>query len=472
MYNAEKFFKTSKLLFDSKDYQSSIPIATISIEESMKGQELLAKFSHNQNITVDDWKLLKNHKHKLSHIIEYSIQCLKDISDEDMKKIKEEVAKTGIQSHGISVSEGIRALQVMLHAQPYFQQLREGCFYSDWDRLKNKWMIFDELSKEKQEVLTFFVLENAQSILILLKRDIERYVNRLRETGQLLIKLPYPSYEELRPIEKWESNRLAFQIQDKKDQIKFASGREVMTQFIEQKSFQFLSFGIFLKVMRDYLKVITKQKDAEWFPHPMIKAMMMSLSAAQEKNKEGKKIMMLSGDADQTYSGKPMNMFAVTVKMKSGICEFVSVVDASRPKIEFTQHMIEKIIRTEIIIERNHGKEIPPNLWIEACNVIGIRTKMIKLEEIPEAIRFAKECIQSKKWEGVTKDITDQVNAVKRAEEWDDLHTISRAAIASCYGAVRYPGYDSYMTPSDSIRKFKVRSMILYYLEQPYLPTA
>ena len=472
LHNTEKFFDSSKLLFDNKDYQSSIPIATISIEESMKGQELLKKFRHNKDVTVDNWELLKNHKYKLNHVIEDSIRYLKDVSDEDINKIKEETAITGIQSQDISVNDAIKSLENRLHVQQYFQQLREGCFYSNWDRLKNKWMVFDELPKEKQEVLAFFVLDNARGMLVLLKRAIERYVNRLRETGQLQIKLPYPSYKELRPVEKWESNSLSLQIEHKRDRIRFARGYEVMTQFIEQKSFQFLSFGIFRKAMREYLKVISKQKDEEWFPHPMIKAMIMALSIVQEKKKEGEKITMISGDADQTYSGKPMNLCAATITLKSGICEFVRIVDVSCPEIEFTQDMIEKIIRSEIIIERNQGKEIPPNLWIEASNVIGIRTKMIKLEEIPEAIRFMKELIQSNKLEGVTKDIVDQANAIKGVEEWDDLDTNLRAGIASCYGAVKYPGYDAYMTPSDNIRKFKCRSVILHYIVQSYLPTA
>ena len=48
--------------------------------------------------------------------------------------------------------------------------------------------------------------------------------------------------------------------------------------------------------------------------------------------------------------------------------------------------MLEKIFRTEIIIERNQGKEISPDIWTEVLNVIGIRTKMISNDSGPPPI--------------------------------------------------------------------------------------
>ena len=166
-----------------------------------------------------------------------------------------------------------------------------------------------------------------------------------------------------------------------------------------------------------------------------------------------------------------MIVFTVTAMMKSSVCKLVKIVDMSCPTIEFTQNMIEKIIRTEIIIERNHGKEISSDLWIEALNTIGIRTKMIKPAEMPKATRFAKEMIRLRQWKGVTEAIISQVNAVK-VEKWNSLDTVSRAAIASFYGITEHPGYDCYITPSNSIRKFKCRKAILQFLETPYVSTA
>jgi len=472
LHNAEKFFNTSKKLYESKDYQSSIPISTISMEESFKGLELLTKFRRDQVLTVDDWKDLKNHKHKLTHVMEDALEQLKTASKEDIEKAKEDVAKIGLETRNVSVNDVIKNLQQRSGIHSHFQELREGCFYTDWDKLKGKWFAFDELSQEMQDALAFFVMGDSQINLNLLKMGIERYVNRLRETGQLLEKLPYPSYTELRTPDKWESNSLPFHIQSKIDQVKNEKGLKVMKQFIEEKSFQFLSFEMFRKTMLEYLKVIGKQEDEKWFPHPMIKAMMMAMSLAKEKGKEGKNIGAVAGDADQTYEGKPMIVFNVIAKMTSGVCEFVNIADLSNSDVEFTEDMIEKIIRTEIIIERYQGKEIPFNIYIEALNVIGIKTKMIKIDEIPEVIRFAKKMAQDGKWQGVSKEMLEQILAIKGAEEWDNLDTTLRALIISPYGFDKYPGYNSYITPSGNIRKFKCRGTILFNLEKPYLPTA
>ncbi len=438
----------------------------------MKGLELLTKFRRNQVITVDDWKDLTNHKHKLTHVMEDAIEDLKKSSEEDIAKARDEVSKTGQQNRDVSVESIIKNLQNKSGIHSHFQELREGCFYSDWDKLRGKWIIFDELSTEMQEALAFFVYAEAQTNLNLLKMGIERYINRLRETEQLLKKLPYSSYEELRSPENWESNNLPFTIQSKVDQIRFDKGFKVMKQFIEEKSFEFLSFGVFRKTMLEYLKVTTKQEDEQWFPHPMIKAMMMAMSLAKEKGKEGENVAALSTDENQTYEGKPIMMFNVIATMKSGICEIINITDLSHPEVKFTQDMIEKIIRTETILEREQGKDITFSVSIEAMNAIGIKTKMIRMAEIPDAIRMTKEMMKDGHFQGVPKETREQILAIRGSEEWGDLDTIVRTMIISGYGMKKYPEYNSHVTPAEKYRKFKIRQSILFALEKPYLQTA
>lgn len=473
LYNAEKFFKSSKSLFEAKDFQSSIPLATISIEESLKGMELLTKFRHNEDITIEDWKELKNHKHKLTHVMQEAIKDLKNSTKEQLDEAKKELGKLSERVSGMSVDDAIKNLESRSGIHSHFKELREACFYADWDKLRGKWITFDELSNDMTEALAFFVLAEAQINLNLLKMGIERYVNRLRETGQLLKKLPYPSYTEYRTPDKFESSDLKFPRQSKADDVMYDKGLKVMQQFIEQRSFQFLSFGIFRKTMLEYLKVIAKQEDEHWYPHPMIKAMMMAMSAVEkEEVKEGENIAAISDDSNITYSGKPTMIFNVVARKKSGITEIVNITDLSHPEFKFDQDVIEKIIRTEIIIERNQGKEILPAIYIEALNAIGIKTKMIRLDEIPDAIRFAKEMVQNGQWQGVPKNISDQILAVKDTEEWDSLDTTLRVLIVSVYGMKKYPEFNSHMTPSDSIRKFKCRQTVLFALQKPYLKTA
>lgn len=473
LYNAEKFSKSSQSLFKAKDFQSSIPLATISIEESLKGIELLTKFIHNENITADDWKELKNHKHKLTHVMQEAVKDLKNSTKEQLDEARKEIEQSGHNISGINIEDAIKNLEGRSGIYSHFKELREGCFYADWDKLRGKWITFDELSNDMAEALTFFVIAEAQTNLNLLKMGIERYVNRLRETKQLMKKLPYPSYAEHRTPDKFESNNLKFPIQNKADEVLYDKGLKVMQQFIEQRSFQFLSFGIFRKTMLEYLKVIAKQEEEQRHPHPMIKAMMMAMSAIKKEGiKEGETVAALADDSDVTYSGKPTMMFNVIVKKKSDATEIVNITDLSHSDFKFDQDVIEKIIRTEIIIERVQGKEIPPAIWIEALSVIGIKTKMIRLEEIPDAIRFAQETARSGNWGGVPKNVAEQILAIKGVEEWDNLDTTLRALIATVYGMKKYPEFNSHMTPSVSIRKFKCRQTVLFALQKPYLKTA
>ena len=223
--------------------------------------------------------------------------------------------------------------------------------------------------------------------------------------------------------------------------------------------------------MLEYLKVIGKQTHDNRYPHPLVKSIMMATSKAQELSKEGKNIGAISDDSDVTYEGKPMMVFYVTAKMNSGICEFTNVIEISE-RFECTSDIIEKIIRTEIFLERQEGKDVKSSLFIEAVNAIGIKIKMIKKCEIPDAIRSAKEFINTKKLEGVDKDIIDQLSAIRGAEEWDDLDMTVRNLIDQIYGFKKYPDYNAFMTPTDIIRKSKARGMIVATLKQEHLETA
>ncbi|WP_155991235.1 hypothetical protein [Candidatus Nitrosotenuis uzonensis] len=355
----------------------------------------------------------------------------------------------------------------------HFQELREGCFYVNWDKLRGKWVVFDEFSGDMQEALAFYVFAEAQTNLNMLKMGIERYVNKLRETGQLLRKVPYPSYVELKTPDKWECNSLSPPIQSKVDSVKYEKGLKVMQQFIDQRSFQFLSFGVFRKTMLEYLKTIDKQSDEQWYPHPMIKSMMMALSIAKKEKKIGANMAALSDDSNMTFSGKPTMSFSVIAKMVSEeACEVVNITELSHPDFQFNQDRIEKIIRTETIIERHPGKEIPFSTYIEALNTIGIRTKMIKMDEIPDAIRYIKDLAQKGLLAQYPKETVAQILAINGVEEWDDLDGVVRATTVSLYGINKYPEFNSHMTPAEKIPKFKCRQSILFALEKPYLETA
>lgn len=470
LHNAENFLKSAKTLETNEDFQSSIPLATISMEESLKGLELLTRFRHDEDLTEDIWNDMKNHKHKLTHVTTEALEELKKGRQEDLEKAKEELAKTGIKIDDIDVTKLISNLQKRAGIHSHFQELREGCFYVDWDKLRGKWMLFDELPKDSKSKLAYYAICEAELTLNFLKMGIERYVNRLRETGQLLEKLPYPSYTEHRPVENFESNSLQDPRKDKADFVKYEKGLEIMQHFIDQKSFEFLAFGVYRRTMLEYLQVLGKQNPEQWFPHPMIKAIMMASSKTHELQKEGKNIAAISDDSDVTYEGKPMMVFNVIAKLQSGVIELVNVTEVSQ-NIECQGDLIEKIIRTEKIIERQQGKDISTAIFIEAISSVGIKVKMIKSDEIPDAIRVAKEYATAGKIQG-REEMNKQILAIRGSEEWNEIVSDVRALICQVYGHQKYPGYNMYMTPTDEIRKSKCRQIIFMTLTQEYLKTA
>ena len=469
--NSAQFLESSKILLDKSHYQTSISISTISIEESMKGLELLAKFRHNENITTDDWKNLTDHKHKLTKSITDAFETLKKGSEDEIKKAQIEVEKYGCEFGDLCVQDLINRLKNKSNIYAHFQKLREKCFYLNWDRLKEKWIVFEELNPEMQEALAFFVYVEAQTNQMILKFNIERYADRLRENGQTLATPSNDTHKGHKSTEKSKNIDLFFPIQRKVDQIKYEKGSDIMKQFMEEKSFQFLSLNICNKSMSKYLKIIAKQDDGQWFLHPMIKAIMMAGSLSDKEAIDGKSVMAVSDDSNQTYSGKPMMTCVAVAKKTSSKCEFIKIHDTEYPEINFTENMLEKIFRTEIIIERSQGKEISSDIWIEALNVIGIRTKMIKLEEIPEAITAVQEMIHAGKLNSIDKNNIERIDRLK-VNEWDELDTTLRALVSGTYGTKKYLGYNMYITPSENIRKFKCRRAILFSIVEPFLPTA
>ena len=471
LHNSVQFLESSEMLLDKSHYQTSISISTISIEESMKGLELLAKFRHNENITTDDWKNLTDHKHKLTKSITDALETLKKGSEDEIKKAQIDVEKYGYEFGDLSVQDFINRLKNKSNIYAHFQKLREKCFYLNWDRLKDKWIVFDELSPEMQEALAFFVYVEAYTNQMILKFSIERHVDRLSENGRPLTTPSNDTHKEHKSTEKSKNTDLFFPSNRKIDQIKYKKGFDIMKQFMEEKSFQFLSLNICNKSMSKYLKIIAKQDDEKWFPHPMIKALMTAGSLSYKEAIEGKSVMAVSDDSNQTYSGEPMMTCMAVAKTTSGKCEFIKIYDTEYSEINFTENMLEKIFRTEIIIERSQGKEISSDIWIEALNVIGIRTKMIKLEEIPEAITAVQEMIHTGKLNGIDKNSIERIDKLK-VNEWDELDTILRALVSGTYGRKKYPGYDMYITPSKNIKKFKCRRAILFSIVKPFLPTA
>jgi len=91
--NAQSFLLASRSLYGEKEFQAAISLATISMEEALKGIELSTRFRRGQDMTSDDWNSLRSHKHKLTHVYEDAIRVLQEAGEKEeaeaMKKLEE-----------------------------------------------------------------------------------------------------------------------------------------------------------------------------------------------------------------------------------------------------------------------------------------------------------------------------------------------------------------------------------------------
>lgn len=471
--HAEKFLKSARDLNEKKDYQAAIPLATIAIEEAAKGIELAVRYRKFQDITKEEWEKLKTHKHKLVHAKESAVEILSKSTEEEDSKTLEELKKAGLPVSDINKERLIENVKkkAALHSQ--LQELRESCFYIDWDPLDEKWQLFDELPEKYQGDITFFCLEEADSEIGFLKLQIENEVNEIRKTGQLLKKLPFPSYTEYREMKDFESIKELNKEKPKLEKIKFQRGILAMQKFITLDSLGNVSLGIFTDTILKYFKLIKKQDDENWHPHPLIKSFMLALMVGKEKPEDGKKYGGYADDSDISPDGKPYMSFMTGVEYDSGIYTIEAFHHLGKKK-EIPTEMVEKIIRTEIILEREPGDEVSFPLFVEAMSVIGLVVKALKKEDRTDAIRFTKELADKGNLENVPQVTVTEIKNIADSSEWDSLSSETRVSIATTYVSNKLKGKVDMVLTRDDIKekKVKARWYIMTALESEYFESA
>ncbi len=469
--NARYFLELSKGLHKDKKFQAAIPYGTISLEESLKGIELVNRFRRKQNMTKEEWSKMKTHKHKLTHVKEEAAEIMEKATKNKEEETVKELEESGFPVPQVNKQKLIEITRRSAHIHLQFQNLRETCLYTDWSEVESDWTVFSSLSEDRQDALAFFVMSEAENELELLEFFIEKMVNKLRNDGILTEPVPYPPYPEYRTVEKFESIKNMNKTRSKAEQIKFSQGLLTMQKFITLNSFENISFGVFSDSMRKYLKLIEKQDDDKWFPHPMIKAMMLALEAARKGDKDGN-YSGISGDADLAHDGKPFMVVIVVVNRKEETFSIEKIALVGHDDYAFPLDMIEKILRTELILEREVGKEISIPTLIESFSVVGIKAKMIKEEEIEDAINYTKKIVSEGHLNNASPEITNEIRNIKGKEAWDNLRTETRSIIAVTYGSSKYEGYNMFFTPVKSSEKYKARLTIMSALQSEYLDTA
>jgi len=470
--NAQTFFDQSKNLYEQNSFQTSIPIATISMEESLKGTEFTINFRHSEPVSREGWEKLKNHKHKLTHVKDFSIQTMEKASAEEEEKTKEELRKSGMNVPDIDGKDLVKIVKKRNFLHSHFQTLRELCFYSNWNDVEQSWNMFSDLSNEKQKSLAFFVLKEAEHSLDFLKLSLEKSVNNLRANGTFVgTQLPYPPYLEVRSMPDFENIKKWNVPLSKHDGILYDNGIGILQKIIGLNSLESVDFGMLSDVMGKYLKIIQKQSDDGQYLHPLIKSVMMALFSS--KDTADGNFDAFSTDADPGNEKFSMAFF-VGVETKDGHHIIKEITDLQNKDYEYPMSKIEQVLKTELIIERHEGPDIPISIYIEALSVIGIKAKMIKKEELPEAFEYAKNAIKNNKLPNTPQQWIDEINQMNGLEDWDNISTYARLTITNPYAIEKYSkyGYNMFITPSLGIEKWKARTSILHAIQESFLPTS
>ena len=112
--NAQSLLDQSKLLYEEKKYQGSIALATISLEESLKGFQLVWEFRRKNDLSRDEWSKLKTHKHKLSHVRENAIEIIEKASNEEEIETRKELQEEGTPIPNINKEEIIKIIKDLI----------------------------------------------------------------------------------------------------------------------------------------------------------------------------------------------------------------------------------------------------------------------------------------------------------------------------------------------------------------------
>jgi len=469
---AQTFYDQSNELYEQKKFQASIPIATISMEESLKGTEFTINFRHSEPMTREGWEKLKNHKHKLTHVKDFAIRVMEDATTEEEEKTKEELRKSGMIVPDISGKDLAKLVKKRNFLHSHFQTLRELCFYSNWNDVEQSWNVFSDLSDEKQQSLAFFVLKEAEHSLDFLKLSIEKIVNNLRANGTFVdTPLPYPPYLEVRSMQDFEYIKKLNVPISKHEHILHDNGIAVLQKIVGLKSLESVDFGLLSDVMGKYLKIIQKQSDDGQYLHPLIKSIMMSLFSS--KDTADGNFGAFSTDADPGKEKFSMAFF-VGVETKDGHHIIKEIKDLQNKDYKYPMSKVEQILKTELIIERHEGSEVPISAYIEALSVIGIKAKMIKKEELPEAFEYAKNAIKNNHLPNTPQAWIDEINNMNGLEDWDNISTFARITITNPYAIAKYSefGYNMFITPSLGIEKWKARTSVIHAIQESFLPTS
>ena len=218
LVNATSLLDSCKLLHDDDKFQSAIPLACLSLEESFKGIKIMKKYKEGKNITVKEWKNeFTKHGHKFKDVLQ-DICERKFVSDLH----NSESPKKQLKRHK-------DCLEFVKHVTA-LNRVKQLCFYGDW--FENEWWLFSRFFQYKKE-LSYFVIHTAEEYLNECRLYVEDYVNKGREKD-LVINSEYPPYEEFREFKNYDSVQLLEKLKKEYNKKKFQTGIKELNMFIQK----------------------------------------------------------------------------------------------------------------------------------------------------------------------------------------------------------------------------------------------
>ncbi|MGC1132373.1 MAG: hypothetical protein WA941_06095, partial [Nitrososphaeraceae archaeon] len=121
-------------------------------------------------------------------------------------------------------------------------------------------------------------------------------------------------------------------------------------------------------------------RDSNEPPHPLFKAItiaMAKVERGEQKESDGN-FMVIANESDLSGSS-PSLVIALVARAKNGKCEFVEIRDMTDNTL-LQEEMIEKVIHSELLLDKYSSKNIPIEHFVHCLRDTGIRAELLKSE--------------------------------------------------------------------------------------------
>lgn len=149
----QNMIDSSKILFDSKHYTTSISLSILTLEELTKFRVILIHFHNKIPITKEEWISLSkggSHATKLKKIYEDAMKQVIEMGEKHHKKVQELGKKLG--QNKLSDFQKITKDNPYVQKLPNLNNIKKDCIYLNWEN--TDWSTFDtKFTPEGQEIM-------------------------------------------------------------------------------------------------------------------------------------------------------------------------------------------------------------------------------------------------------------------------------------------------------------------------------